>query len=152
MHGSDRCLIPMGNWSKVKEDAFAALNSPTMKYIGGVMLVYGALGSVTLLEGELDTAEKYLLKAYAAEQDFMLEPDATSNTNVSYIDCPLGQLYMIKRDFPRAEKYLHDVYSRLKKRGLYLDNVLAMAITLSLMVEISEKQKDNRMHYLILTN
>ena len=47
---------------------------------------------------------------------------------------------MCNGDFDRAEKYLANGYSLIKKRGLYVDDAQAMANTLSLLATVCERQ------------
>ena len=134
------CYLPSGELSNVRAETLSSIDSPFFAFRITRILAYSILGNLCLIEGDMGQAEDWLLKALVEYNEFPFQEGAGSTFFPYFLDCPLGRLFMCNGDFDRAEKYLANGYSLIKKRGLYVDDAQAMANTLSLLATVCERQ------------
>lgn len=94
-----------------------------------------ALGRVLFVANDIESSEKMLAEVASKVTDFgSLQLLATARLD-------LASLYLEKKDYEQAAKYLNETYRILKKRGLTIESARYYVVMLSTMLELEARRK-----------
>jgi tetratricopeptide (TPR) repeat protein len=136
--------LPLGEWSQARavlEDDWRQRPVREIPVLRGFVLA--TLGTLNLLEGNLEEAEELLKESHSLLQDAGL----TLWCIVEECHVSLGRLYLAKGDPRRAETYLIEGYRLTRKRGLIVDSAFQFAACARFLVDACLMQgKVNEAH------
>jgi len=143
--------IPTGEWEKARQLLAEALSwAPLEAFPVIKAAVYNHLGTISLLEGDLDKAEGYLKVAYDCRSRFgsYVFWDAWGPTD----GLQLGRFYTVKGDYRSAERYLRQAYKMQKGDGsklLWTAECFVDCLFLLVQLYVQEGDREQAASYLV---